>query len=207
MRSTVSSVVGATLPGKGGAASVFSRVMKQTFSRLGTNRGSSIAAVIAVLVILIAGFLWLTRDTEEAQGAAADAAPDVTLEFFDGSSQQLSELQGKPVVLNFWASWCPACISEMPDFGNVHRRLGDQVEFIGVNTQEVDMEAARALVEQTNVDYRLAHDRDGAIYNQFGGIAMPTTVFISAEGTVELVHSGTIFEDDLVETIETELLS
>lgn len=187
--------------------SVFSRVMKQTLSRFGRNRGKSIATVTAVLVVLIAGFLWLTRDTEQAQGAAADAAPDVTLEFFDGSSQQLSDLQGKPVVLNFWASWCPACISEMPDFGNVHRRLGDQVEFIGVNMQEVDMEAAQALVEQTNVDYRLAHDRDGAIYNQFGGIAMPTTVFISTEGTVESVHSGTIFEDELTETIETELLS
>lgn len=205
--SIVSTVVGATLPGKGGSVSVFSPMMKETLSRFRGNRGSSIATAIAVLVVLVAGFLWLTRDTEEAQGVAADAAPDVTLEFFDGNSRQLSDLKGKPVVLNFWASWCPACISEMPDFGNVHRRLGDQVEFIGVNMQEVDMEAAQALVEQTNVDYRLAHDRDGAIYNQFGGIAMPTTVFISAEGTVESVHSGTIFEDELTETIETELLS
>lgn len=65
---------------------------------------------------------------------------------------------------------------------------------------------ACALVEQTNVDYRLAHDRDGSIYNQFGGIAMPTTVFISAEGTVQSVHTGTIFEDDLLETIEAQLL-
>lgn len=154
-------------------------------------------------MILVAGVLWLTRDSGED---SSDAAPDVTLEFFDGSSQQLSDLRGRPVVLNFWASWCPTCISEMPAFGEVHRRLGDQVEFIGVNMQEVDLDAAKALAEQTNVDYRLAHDRDGAIYNMFGGIAMPTTVFVSAEGTVELVHAGALFEDELTETIESELL-
>ncbi|MFP3883352.1 MAG: TlpA family protein disulfide reductase [Actinomycetota bacterium] len=166
--------------------------------------------VVGTFVLLAAGVVLLTQNADQqpadAARESAESAPDVTLEFFDGSSQQLSDLTGKPVVLNFWASWCPACISEMPDFGEVHRRLGDQVEFIGVNMQEVDIDAANRLVEQTNVDYRLAHDRDGAIYNQFGGISMPTTVFISADGTVAEVHSGTIFEDELTETIETELL-
>lgn len=182
--------------------------MKEKLSRLSVNRGRQLAVVGAVLIALVAGVLWLTRDADGGvtEEVSADAAPDVTLEFFDGSTQQLSDLQGKPVVLNFWASWCPTCVAEMPDWGNVHRRLGDRVEFIGVNMQEVDIEEAKALVEQTNVDYRLVHDRDGAIYNQFGGIAMPTSVFISAEGTVELVHAGAIFEDELVETIETELL-
>lgn len=166
-----------------------------------TTRNVTVAGAVAI--VLVAGILWLTRESPEP---AADPAPEVTLEFFDGSTQQLSDLRGKPVVLNFWASWCPACISEMPGFGEVHRRLGDKVEFIGVNMQEVDLDAAKALVEQTNVDYRLVHDRDGSIYSQFGGIAMPTSVFISADGAVELVHSGTLTEADLVDTIENELL-
>jgi thiol-disulfide isomerase/thioredoxin len=160
--------------------------------------------ISVVLVAVLVGVLWLVRDSGASESEAA--APEVTIEYFDGSSQQLSELHGRPVVLNFWASWCPACVSEMPAFGEVHRRFGDQVEFIGINMQEVDLDAAEDLAEQTNVDYRLAHDRDGAIYRLFGGIAMPTTVFISADGAVESVHAGALFEDDLTSIIESELL-
>jgi hypothetical protein len=68
------------------------------------------------------------------------------------------------------------------------------------------MDAALELVDQTRVEYRLVHDRDGAIYRQFGGVAMPTTVFISAGGEVARVHAGTIFEADLEALIERELL-
>lgn len=167
------------------------------------RRVAKLMSVCAVAVALIAAALWLTRGTTEISPVAA---PDIALEFFDGSSQRLSDLRGKPVVLNFWASWCPACVSEMPAFGEVHRRLAGRVEFIGINMQEVDLDAAAALVEQTDVDYRLAHDPDGAIYAEFGGIAMPTTVFISADGSVERVHAGTMFADELTEIIDVELL-
>jgi thiol-disulfide isomerase/thioredoxin len=166
-------------------------------------RALSIAS--AAIVALVAGMFWLNR--EPTSPASDPVAPEVALEFFDGSSQQLSDFGGRPVVLNFWASWCPACVSEMPAFGDVHRRFGDQVEFIGVNMQEIDLEAAVSLVGQTRVDYRLVHDRDGAIFNAFGGIAMPTTVFISATGDVALVHAGVLFEQDLTAIIESEVLS
>jgi thiol-disulfide isomerase/thioredoxin len=164
----------------------------------------SVTVASVAIIALVAGLVWLTR--EPAAPASDLAAPEVALEFFDGSSQQLSEFQGRPVVLNFWASWCPACISEMPAFGEVDRRFGDEVEFIGINMQEVDLDAAERLVAQTEVDYRLAHDRDGALFNLFGGIAMPTTVFISATGVVEQVHAGALFEQDLTAIIESELL-
>lgn len=173
-------------------------------SKKAKRRVRILSIAFVAIVVLVAGVVWLARDPAET--ASDEAAPELTLNFFDGTSQQLSDLQGRPVVLNFWASWCPACVSEMPAFGEVHRRLGDQVEFIGVNTQEVSLEAAAKLVKQTNVDYRLVHDPDGAIYNLFGGIAMPTTVFISATGVVEQVHAGTIFEEDLTAIIESKLL-
>jgi thiol-disulfide isomerase/thioredoxin len=152
---------------------------------------------------LAAGILWVSGLDPDAP---LDAAPDITLDYFDRTSQQLSDLRGKPVVLNFWASWCPACVAEMSTFGEVHRRFADQVEFIGINMQEVDLDAAKGLVERTKVDYRLAHDPNGFIFNRFGGAAMPTTVFISAEGSIKTVHAGAMFADDLVATIETELL-
>lgn len=163
-------------------------------------------ALVTGLVALVATLAALWVLTGADNEANTSAAPDITLNYFNGESQQLEDLVGRPVVLNFWASWCPACISEMPSFAEVHRRLGDQVEFIGVNMQEVDMDAALALVEQTGVEYRLVHDPNGSIYRQFGGVAMPTTVFINSDGEVVQVHSGTIFEDDLVALIESELL-
>lgn len=195
------SVAGPTLPRIEHSAQLLAGLMVSKHLQMRRVRARHLVVMVVALVLFAIGVLLTTSDS-----TSTDPAPDVTFEFFDGSSQQLSELRGKPVVLNFWASWCPVCISEMPVFANVHRRLGDEVEFIGVNVQEVDLEAAQELVEQTNVDYRLAHDRDGAIYNRFGGVAMPTTVFISAEGAVEKVHSGTIFEDELTDTIEIELL-
>lgn len=178
---------------------------KQSASKQGGAGSRRLVLSAVVLIALVVGaIVWTTGSDDSAE--PADPAPEVTLEFFEGNSQQLSDLRGKPVVLNFWASWCPACISEMPAFGEVHRRLGDEVEFIGVNMQEVDLDAAMSLVEQTGVEYRLVHDVDGSIYNAFGGIAMPTTVFISADGSVELTHAGAMFEEELTETIRSELL-
>jgi thiol-disulfide isomerase/thioredoxin len=167
-----------------------------------TNRRLAIG--FAALGVVLAGLILLTRNGSETTPEAR--APDITLDYFNGERQQLGDLVGRPVVLNFWASWCPACVSEMPAFGDVHRQLGDRVEFIGVNTQEVDLDAANSLVEQTRVEYRLAHDPNGAIYREFGGVAMPTTVFITEDGEVARVHAGTITEADLVALIESELL-
>lgn len=158
---------------------------------------------LGTTVVLVVALVFLTGRDDPAVNDAA--APDITLSYFDGSTETLRDLAGRPVVLNFWASWCPACIGEMPAFGNVHRSLGDQVEFIGVNMQEVDLDAAIELADVTRVDYPLVHDPSGAIFREFGGLAMPTTVFISADGSVVRVHSGVISESALIDVIENQL--
>jgi cytochrome c biogenesis protein CcmG, thiol:disulfide interchange protein DsbE len=160
----------------------------------------------AVIVLVVAAAAALNRESSPDDPATATPAPDVTLTYFDGSTGSLSDLVGKPVVVNFWASWCPPCVAEMPHFGDAHRRFADDVEFLGINIAETNMDAAIALVEQTRVEYPLVHDPDGAIYREFGGLAMPTTVFIAADGSVLDVHGGIILEDDLVAVIENDLL-
>jgi hypothetical protein len=94
----------------------------------------------------------------------------------------------------------------MPALAEVERQFADRVAFIGMNMQEDDLAAAEALAARAGVRYPLAHDRDGAIFLGFGGVAMPTTVLIAADGSVARVHAGALFADDLAALIDSELL-
>lgn len=124
----------------------------------------------------------------------------------DGGSAALSELGDKPVVVNFFASWCPACIAEMPDFEAVHQALDGRVDFLGLALQD-RRESAVGLVEQTGVTYAVGTDEDGEIFELFQGLGMPTTVFIGADGVVRDVHSGQLSAEALRARIDDVLLS
>lgn len=97
-------------------------------------------------------------------------------------SLSLAELRGKPLVLNFWASWCPPCRSEMPALEAVHRELGAKVEFVGIDTQDTAA-SARAFVAKTKVSYPVLSDTRHE-WSSYGVYGLPTTVFISANGRI-----------------------
>ncbi len=162
--------------------------------------------LVLVTAASLLAFGLTTGLTTTEQGDSAEVV-DASFTYFDGTNGNLADFRGKPLVLNFWASWCPACVAELPDFQEVSQRFAGRVEFLGMNMQEVSLEAALGLLEATGVKYRSAHDPDGAIFQMFGGVAMPTTVFIAATGEVVRVNAGTIFADDLVAVIEQELLA
>ena len=75
----------------------------------------------------------------------------------DNRVASLAALQGKPTVVNFFASWCTPCLLEMPDFERLHQSLGDRVNFLGLNFEE-DATQARKVIEQTKVTYPIALD-------------------------------------------------
>lgn len=131
---------------------------------------------------------------------------DFTYEDFDGTDQSFSDLPEGPVVLNFFASWCPTCIAEMPDFETVSQNFGGEVTFLGLAMQD-RVENAVALVEDTGITYEVGNDQNGGIFGIFQGLGMPTTVFLNADHTVARVHTGVLDVDSLTETINTELLS
>lgn len=116
-------------------------------------------------------------------------APQLEMTDFDGDVFTLADYRGTPVVVNFWASWCPSCTAEMPDFEKVHQALEGWVAFVGVNHSD-SRSAAKALAQETGVTYRLAHDPRGEIFAAFGAAGMPTTAFVDASGTVVDVVVG-----------------
>jgi thiol-disulfide isomerase/thioredoxin len=176
------------------------------------------AATALALVAAVGVAVWLGSDDEssangDAAGSGAyeltragelpESPADVTLSPLDGGpDRKLGELLGsKPVVLNFYASWCGPCVTEMPAFERVHRDVSDRVTFIGIAYQDSD-EAARATVERTGVTYATYGDSGQDAVSYFGGISMPTSVFIDAGGKVVDVHSRALDEDALRSALE-----
>jgi cytochrome c biogenesis protein CcmG, thiol:disulfide interchange protein DsbE len=113
-----------------------------------------------------------------------------------GEDRALGELFGTPVVVNFFASWCVPCIDEMPAFERVHQAVGDQVTIIGMANRDAPADAL-ATVEATGVTYPTYDDPDASALTWFGGLGMPTTVFIDAAGEVVDVNSGALTEAEL----------
>lgn len=169
-------------------------------TRLAAPLAMGIAAAL-VLVVLLRPF-WIPSSDEGAKGSSGGALPSVVLRDFDGGELTLGDYEGRPLVVNFWASWCPPCASEMPDFQRVHESLGKKVAFVGVNLRD-DKDLAEALAESTGVTYRLVEDPDGRLFQAFNGAGMPTTVFIDAGGNVVDVVAGLMTEAELRERIES----
>ena len=162
---------------------------------------------MAVLVIAVIGFLLVrgpggsSEVSVDGRAAPGGTSPDVHLVDFNGKPFSLSEYRGTPVVLNFWASWCPNCVAEMPDFERVHQELKGQVEFVGIDQRD-DRRSAEDLAHETGVTYRLAEDPDGRVFDAFGGVGMPTTAFIDSDGNVVDVVTGQLNEELLRDYID-----
>lgn len=170
----------------------------------------ALIAAAAVVVVLGGG--------DDDGSAAPDAAvtipltpsdpvdPDeATFTEFGGDVVALSSLRGTPMVVNFFASFCTPCITEMPELEEVHQELGDQVAFLGLAVADREDEA-RDLVERTEVTYRTAQDRDGSVIEALGaGTRLPATVLLDADGNVVARHLGQLDADDLRELLREEL--
>lgn len=145
------------------------------------------------------------RGTIPSAALLGEPAPEATFTDFEGTEQALADYQGRPLVLNFFASWCSPCVAEMPDLETVSREHAEEVGFLGLNVQDT-VEDGRSIVTETGITYPVGRDPDGSILAQFRGITMPTTVFLDAEGTVVRVHAGQVSADNLRQIIEQDLL-
>jgi cytochrome c biogenesis protein CcmG, thiol:disulfide interchange protein DsbE len=165
-----------------------------------------VPALAATMVIALLGVLAYSlfaperarlgeRGRINASGAlvleGAREAPDFGGTTFDGQPFQLSDLRGKIVVINFWASWCPPCREEMPLLVSASDRLGDDVVMIGVDIWDDESEG-RAFLAEYGVEYPNVHDGNGRIGVDFGVTGVPETFIVNAEGRIVVRLPGPV---------------
>ena len=116
-------------------------------------------------------------------------APDFALATPDGKTVKLSDMRGKYVVLDFWASWCGDCRRDIPNMVRMHREYGDRVMFIGISL-DTDAERLRSFLAQNGVDYLQLCEgvkfRESAVAKLYGVEWIPSMFLISPEGKVVL---------------------
>ena len=168
-----------------------------------TPRRRLLAVAFALSIVAAA----CSGGSDDSAAPAGEPAPTTAFETFEGETVTLASYEGRPVVVNFWASWCPSCVAEMSAaFLPAQELLGADVDFLGVNIQD-ERQKALELVEETGVLFDLAEDTDGSLYRDLGGLGMPFTVFLSADGQIVDVHNGPLTEGQLVDRITEVLLS
>lgn len=120
---------------------------------------------------------------------AQRAAPDFVGQTLDGRTLTLSQLRGRPVVMNFWASWCAPCRLEKPILSAAARKHGDSVHFIGVNVLD-RLQDARRFAREFDIPYPSLYDDDGSVLRAYQVVGLPTTVFVTADGRIWGTHPG-----------------
>lgn len=131
-------------------------------------------------------------------------AKEITVTDQNGQSVALSDFLGKPVVLNFWASWCPPCREEMPYFSKLSQEYSDVV-FLMVDLTDGSRETkdkALEYVKDNGYSFDIYFDLDGSAGNTYAVQSIPTSVFVDKEGNISSKKIGSITESDLKSRIE-----
>lgn len=167
-----------------------------------------IAIVAALSGLFVFGLLRGSPDRDIPSNFLGREVPDFDLPVFEryvgefGPRMTFAEARGRPMVINFWASWCGPCYDEAPHLQRAHERYGDEVLFIGIQTQDRDARAAgRAFIERFGLTFPNLVDNDSRVSIAYGLFGVPETFFVHADGTLQYKYAGPVTDAVLSEQI------
>lgn len=162
--------------------------------------------IVFVGILLLAALVALPPFDGWSMGsrvpAVGTAAEDFALVGLDGKEQRLSQYRGKVVLVNFWATWCKPCTTEMPAMQATYDKLRDK-EFVVLAINELEDEAkVREHIKQYGHTFPVLMDRDNKVANQFGVFGLPVSVFIDEKGVVqEYIKGGLLTEQIILDVV------
>jgi thiol-disulfide isomerase/thioredoxin len=157
----------------------------------------ALAVAASVLLLLVACRV-------EEPPASKGPAPEWTLSDLDGRPVTLAELRGKPVVIDFWATWCPPCEFQIPILNRVHEHYGGRVEVVGIAVDVGGREVVAPFAAEHKIGYRvLLGDEDLA--QRYGALGFPSLFVVGPDGTIASSHVGVVEPDELQRAVDATL--
>jgi thiol-disulfide isomerase/thioredoxin len=162
-----------------------------------SNR-SFIVVMAAIGVIALLAFGLFAKDPADI--ALGEPAPDAAVERLGGGEPvSLSDLRGRWVLVNFWASWCAPCKSESPDI-EAYRRAHPGLEVVGVNVKDATTDAQQ-FIRETDIHWTQLHDGDGERQDAYGIVALPESFLVDPDGNLALIRRGVVDRSYLEENV------
>jgi peroxiredoxin len=148
-------------------------------------------------------------DPEGAGGNAvpsSEMAPDFTLDLLRGGSVTLSDLRGKVVVIDFWATWCPPCEFQVPELNSFYEdhRASGQVEVLGISVDTDGPDVVGEWTSEKEVRYPILIG-DEALARQFGAVGFPTLIIVAPDGSIDSRHVGLIERQELEDALARQM--
>jgi cytochrome c biogenesis protein CcmG, thiol:disulfide interchange protein DsbE len=163
-----------------------------------------IRLIVGPALAVIALLVWATYTRGNAP-QPGDAAPTFAAERLDGSgSVSLEDFEGKPLVINFWASWCLPCEDEAPLFSSMARRYDGEVSFLGVNIKDAKSDA-QEFEGRFDVSYPSVRDEGRTIEDSYGLTGQPETFLITADGIIHEHIPGAVTDAAYLQVLLDEL--
>jgi cytochrome c biogenesis protein CcmG/thiol:disulfide interchange protein DsbE len=170
-----------------------------------TKRLTRLAWFLVPALVFLGLLAFGLRNTTEGPPAPGDPAPAFDAPLLrGGGSLSLGELEGRPVVLNFWASWCAPCRDEAPMLVRAHEEHGDAIAFVGVDIRDGRTDALE-FEKSYGMEYPSVRDESLEIFDDYGLTGQPETFFIDAEGVIVDHVPGALTDDLLLRELDVLL--
>ncbi len=166
--------------------------------------------LIALLLLVGLAWIWVNRQGDDSPAVASlppaplvgHPAPDFSLDTLTGEELILSKLRGTPVVLNFWATWCPPCRAELPELAAASTRLAGELMIVGVNQAEARADV-QAFAAGLSLPFPVPLDERADVSQTYRVRSLPTTFFIDRQGVIRQVQVGPVTEATLEQLLKT----